>query len=79
MANGSFNYSKIHRLCPIIANKRKFYANLLLINTHGFIVILGIDWLSNFHVVIDCQKTSIVLEGPNHPKFEFVEGSSQVG
>ena len=54
---------------------RELFADLLVFDTNGFDVILGMDWLYNFHVTIDCQRRSIVFKIPGHPEFEFMSGS----
>lgn len=59
--------------------KREFYANILVIETYEFDVILEIDWLNTFHVVIDCRKGSIVIRILNIPDFEFIGGNSCLG
>ncbi|XP_020272318.1 uncharacterized protein LOC109847502 [Asparagus officinalis] len=40
-----------------------------------FDVILGMDWLYNFHAMIDCRHRSVVFKIPGHPEFEFMRGS----
>lgn len=44
---------------------------LLIIESGGFDVILGMCWFSIFHVVINCQKKNIVFQILNHLEFEF--------
>lgn len=56
----------------------KFNANLLVINTHKFDVILEMDWLNTFHAVIDGRKGSNVFKRPYHLKFECVGGNNIV-
>lgn len=59
----------------MVVYKREFYANLLVVNTHEFNMILGTDWLSIFYAVINDWKRSIDFRIPNHSKFEFIGGS----
>lgn len=68
--------SKICRMYPIMVCKREFYINLLVINTQGFDMILGMDWLSTFHAVINCPKRSVVFMTSKHLKFEFIRHNS---
>jgi len=36
-----------------------------------FDIILGMDWLSRVHTVIDCQKKSVIFQILNQLEFEF--------
>ena len=40
--------------CPMEVAGRKFKLNLICLPMEGLDVILGMDWLSSNHVVIDC-------------------------
>lgn len=51
---------------------REFYANLLIENS-GFRLILGMDRLSTFHAIIDCQRRL-----RNDPEFEFIRGNKSL-
>ncbi|XP_020245265.1 uncharacterized protein LOC109823398 [Asparagus officinalis] len=33
------------------------------------------DWLYNFHAMIDCRPRSVMFKIPGHPEFEFMSGS----
>ncbi|XP_020242931.1 uncharacterized protein LOC109821150 [Asparagus officinalis] len=61
--------------CPVVVCGRELFADLLVIDTNGFDVILGMDWLYNFHATIDCRRRSVVFKKPGHPDFEFMSGS----
>jgi len=50
---------------------KEFITNFLLIDNCDFDIILGMDWLSRMHAIIDCRKKSVVFRTPNQPKFEF--------
>ena len=41
-------------------------ANLIVLPMRAFDVILGMDWLSSYHAVIDCFMKTITIELPNH-------------
>jgi hypothetical protein len=49
-----------------------FVANLIVLKSKGFDVILGMDWLSKHKVLIDCAKKSIKLTTPDGKELEFV-------
>lgn len=46
--------SKMCKLYLVVICGRKFYANLLIIDSYALELILRIDWLSIFHVMIEC-------------------------
>jgi hypothetical protein len=55
------------RLCPKVNLKIRevdFVTNLIVLESKGIDVILGMDWLSKHKVLIDCAKKSIKLTTP---------------
>lgn len=66
------------KLLPCTALQREFYANILIIDTHGFDVILKINWLGTFYEMVDSRRKSIVFKIPDNLKLKFVGGKSQV-
>jgi len=63
--------NKVCTRCPVVFCCREFITNFLLIDNYDFDIILGMDWLSRVHAVIDCQKKSVIFWIPNQPEFEF--------
>jgi hypothetical protein len=49
-----------------------FVANLIVLESKGINVILGMDWLSKHKVLIDCAKKSVKLTTPEGKEMEFV-------
>jgi hypothetical protein len=49
-----------------------FVANLIVLESKGIDVILGIDWLTKHKVLIDCAKNSIKFTTPDGKELEFV-------
>jgi hypothetical protein len=49
-----------------------FVANLIVLDSKGIAVILGMDWLSKHKVLIDCAKKSVKLTTPDGKELEFV-------
>jgi hypothetical protein len=49
-----------------------FVANLIVLESKGIDVILGMDWLSKHKVLIDCAKKSVKLTVPEGKRMEFV-------
>ena len=47
--------------CPMEVAGRRFKVNLICLPIEGLDVILGMDWLSSNHVVIDCGRRRVVF------------------
>jgi hypothetical protein len=63
------------QLCPKVNHKIRgidFVANLIILESKGIDVILGMDWLSKYKVLIDCTKKSVKLTTPEGKEMEFV-------
>jgi hypothetical protein len=50
---------------------RDFRANLIILDSKGIDVILGMGWLTACDAVIRCAKRSILLTSPAGDRFEF--------
>jgi hypothetical protein len=63
------------QLCPKVNLKIRwvdFVAILIVLESKGNDVILGMDWLSKYKVLIDCAKKSIKLTTSEGKEMEFV-------
>jgi hypothetical protein len=63
------------QLCPNVNLKIRgvnFVTNLIVLESKGIDVILGMDWLSKHKVLIDYAKKSIKLTTPEEKEIEFV-------
>jgi hypothetical protein len=63
------------QLCPKVNLKIigvDFVANLIVMESKGIDVILGMDWLSKYKVLIDCAKKSIKMTSPEGKEMEFI-------
>jgi hypothetical protein len=49
-----------------------FVANLIVLESKGIDVILGMDWLSKYKVLIDCAKKSVKMTTPEGKEMEFI-------
>jgi hypothetical protein len=49
-----------------------FVANLIVLESTGIDVILGMDWLSKYKVLIDCAKKSVKMTPPEGKEMEFI-------
>jgi hypothetical protein len=63
------------QLCPKVNLKIRgveFIANLIVLESKGIDVILGMDWLGKYKVLIDCTKKSIKFTTPDGKELEFI-------
>jgi hypothetical protein len=63
------------QLCPKVNLKIRgvdFVANLIVLESRGLDIILGMDWLCKHKVLIDCAKKSVKLTTPDRKELEFV-------
>jgi hypothetical protein len=63
------------QLCPKVYPKIRgvdFVTNLIVLESKGIDVILGMDWLSKHKVLIDDAKKSVKLTTPNGKELEFI-------
>jgi hypothetical protein len=63
------------QLCPKVNLKIRgvdFVANLIVLESKGIDIILGMDWLSKHKVLIDCAKKSIKLTTLDGKELEIV-------
>jgi hypothetical protein len=63
------------QLCPKVNPKIRgidFVANLIVLESKGIDIILGMDWLSKHKVHIDCAKKSVKLTTPDGKGLKFV-------
>ena len=48
-------------------------ANLILLDIHDFDVILGMDWLSRHHAIVDCYRKEVRFCRPGQTEVVFNE------
>jgi len=56
--------------CSMEVASRRFKVNLVCLSLEGLNVILGMNWLSNNHIIIDCGRRSLVF--PEHEGLELI-------
>ena len=44
---------------------------MLVLDTRGYDVILGMTWLRKYHAVIDYQNKKIIFKIPHQAEFQF--------
>ncbi|XP_070022521.1 uncharacterized protein [Nicotiana sylvestris] len=73
---------RIYRSCVVTFYGFETRADLLFLDMIDFEVILGMDWLSPYHVVLDCHAKTVSLAMPGLPRLEWkgsiIDTSSQV-
>jgi hypothetical protein len=74
-ANGSISSCSVCHGCSVILADEVFSANLVVISLGAFDVILGMDWLSQYRVVISCFWKTVLLQAPSGREVVFL-GSS---
>ncbi|XP_073133022.1 uncharacterized protein [Henckelia pumila] len=62
---------KIHRKCKVCVCEQIFDADLVELNMVEFDVILGMDWLSRNHVVVNCRDKNVKLRTTNLEEIIF--------
>jgi hypothetical protein len=49
-----------------------FVTNLIVLESKGIDVVLGMDWLSKYNVLINCAKKSVKMTTPEGKEMEFI-------
>ncbi|WVZ18555.1 hypothetical protein V8G54_005877 [Vigna mungo] len=62
--SGQVSISSVCVGCPIEVAGRKTKVNLVCLPLEGLDVILGMDWLVDNHVLIDCRRHEVVFQEP---------------
>ncbi|XP_062164965.1 uncharacterized protein LOC133871551 [Alnus glutinosa] len=65
-------FTKIVRKSPIHIDGRTLLADLIIFDIHGFDIILGMDWLSSNHAIIDCHHKEVIFRPPSEAEFKFI-------
>ncbi|XP_027903585.1 uncharacterized protein LOC114163474 [Vigna unguiculata] len=69
-SSGQVATSSVYVGCSVEVAGHRFKVNLVCLPLEGLDVILGMDWLSNNHVIIDCGRRSLVF--PEHEGLELI-------
>ena len=46
----------VYKVCGLKIRKKELNVDLIPLAIHDFDMILGMDWLSSYHTLIDCFK-----------------------
>ena len=68
---------RVYRSCLVSLAGYDTWVDLIILGMVDFDVILGMDWLSRYHVVLNCNAKTVTLAMPGVPRVEWksVSGS----
>ena len=64
--------NRVYRDCPIRIRAYEFLGDLIELSFREFDVILGMDWLSQHQVVVDCRMKRVTLRTPSGEEVTFI-------
>ena len=64
--------NRVYRDCPIKIREYEFPGDLIELSFREFNVILGMDWLSQHQVVVDCRMKRVTLRTPSCKEVTFI-------
>ena len=59
------------RMLDLNIGKYLFPTDLVILETQGLDVIIGMDWMTRFEGIIDCANRAITLTTPEKQKIKF--------
>ncbi|XP_070008780.1 uncharacterized protein [Nicotiana sylvestris] len=62
---------RVHRSCIVVIGGLETRVDLLLLDMIDFDIILGMDWLSPYHAILDCHAKTVTLALPGLPRLEW--------
>ncbi|GFS46037.1 hypothetical protein Acr_00g0099760 [Actinidia rufa] len=62
---------RVYNSCEIRVNDVPMYVDLIPLEMHGFDVILGMDWLSSYRALINCELKRVVFHSFAHSGLIF--------
>ncbi|XP_069146964.1 uncharacterized protein [Solanum lycopersicum] len=62
---------RVYRLCTVTLMGYDTHADLKVLDMIDFDVILGMDWLSSYHAILNCHAKTITLAMPGIPIVEW--------
>ena len=72
IGNGVVTTNRICKVCTIKLYNRKLVVDMIVLNTRGYDVILGMTWLSRYHRVIDCQNKKMIFRMSYQLELQFI-------
>ena len=68
---GHIPLSYICRQCEMTIEDRHFTFDFIVLDMAGFDLILGMDWLSSHHAIIDCYRRRVLIRDADGEYFYF--------
>ncbi|XP_070016981.1 uncharacterized protein [Nicotiana sylvestris] len=62
---------RVYRSCVVIIGGLETRVDLLLLDIVNFDIILGMDWLSPYHAILDCHAKIVTLALSGFPRLEW--------
>ena len=62
---------KVCKECPLTVQDRNFFANLVVLFMSEFDIILGMDWLTKYGAIFNCDSRTIVFSTIGQPSVKF--------
>ena len=62
---------RVYQLCTVTLMGYDTHADLKVLDMIDFDVILGMDWLSSYHAILNCHGKTITLAMPGIPIVEW--------
>ena len=66
--SGLARTSSLCARCPVEVKKRRYKVNLICLPLQELKVILGMDWLSVNHILIDCREKRLLFPNSEEPE-----------
>ena len=63
---------RVYRDCPFKIREYEFFGDLIELSFKEFDVILGMDWLSRNHAIVDYKMKRVTLRTPNDDVIIFI-------
>ncbi|OMO55593.1 reverse transcriptase [Corchorus capsularis] len=64
--------NQVRKSCIVVIEGVSLPADLVVLDMHGFDVILGMDWLDKYYAILDCHRKRIDFRIPDFEEFSFV-------
>ena len=58
---------RVYRLCIVTLMGYDTHVDLIVLDMIDFYVILGMDWCSSYHAILNCHAKTITLTMPEFP------------
>ena len=71
---GEVDPGSICRGCVVEITGQDLMADLVVLDMVVYDIVLGMDWLSAYHAMIDCYKKRVTVHPPDEPTIMFCGG-----